>query len=138
MRWFLFAIGLSLLAGQPAFAQIVFPQSKQAGSTVTILSYGLAEPDSRAFHILSELSILLDNEGELRALTVNGYGGPSNVRDLLQLRGAIWRSLITTRSPISISPKRSPKPAERSALSRRCSISACFCSRARASKRQPA
>ncbi len=88
MRWFLFAIGLSLLAGQPAFAQIVFPQSKQAGSTVTILSDGLAEPDSRASQILSELSILLDNEGELRALTVNGYGGPSNVRDLLQLRGA--------------------------------------------------
>lgn len=89
MRRLMLVIGLSLLFGQQAFAQIAFPVSKQATSnnTITILSDGLSEPDSRASQILSQFSMLLDNEGQLRALPINGYGGPRNMRDLLQLRG---------------------------------------------------
>jgi hypothetical protein len=71
-----------------AFAQIAFPQSKPANRIVSILSDGNSEPNSLATRILSDISVMLDKDGDLRVLTVSGYGGPLNVRDLLQLRGA--------------------------------------------------
>ena len=87
MRYLLFVFGVCLLLGQHAAAQIALPPAKRAAATVTVLSDGLSEPDSQASQILGRLSVLLDNDGELRALVINGYGGPRNIRDLLQLRG---------------------------------------------------
>ena len=82
-----FVFGFCLLLGWPAAAQIVFPHARQASGTVTVLSDALAEPDSRSSQILGQFSVLLDNTGGLRTLVINGYGGPRNIRDLLQLRG---------------------------------------------------
>jgi ABC-type amino acid transport substrate-binding protein len=84
-RFILIACVFTALA-QAAPAQITFPSSKETNSIVTILSDGLSEPSSLASQVLSEISLAVDKEGDLRVLSVNGYGGPVNVRDLLLLR----------------------------------------------------
>ena len=61
---------------------------KPATGIVTLLSDALSEPNSLASQILSDISVTLDKESNLRVLSVAGYGGAANVRDLLQLRGA--------------------------------------------------
>jgi ABC-type amino acid transport substrate-binding protein len=71
----------------PVLAQITFAPPKPASNIVTVLTDGLGEPASEASQILSEISIALDKEGGVRVLSINGYGGPANARDLLQLRG---------------------------------------------------
>ncbi len=88
MRWFILVFGLSLGLAEKAPAQIQFPLSKAANSIVTILSDGISEPNSTASQILSEIAVTLDKQSDLRVLSVSGYGGAVNVRDLLQLRGA--------------------------------------------------
>jgi ABC-type amino acid transport substrate-binding protein len=72
---------------RPAFAEITFTPAKPANNIVTVLTDGLGEPASDVSQILSEISIALDKESGVRLLSISGYGGPSNVRDLLQLRG---------------------------------------------------
>ncbi len=86
MRSLILVIGVLLAVVQTAFAQVTFPVPK--ASIVTILSDGISEPDGAASKILSEISITLDKESDLRVLSLNGYGGAMNIRDLLQLRGA--------------------------------------------------
>jgi ABC-type amino acid transport substrate-binding protein len=71
----------------PALAHITFAPPKPANNIVTVLTDGLGEPASEASQILSDISIALDKEGGVRLLSINGYGGPANARDLLQLRG---------------------------------------------------
>lgn len=71
-----------------ASAQTASPSAKQTGSIVTILSDGISEPNGLASQMLSQISVTLDKESDLRVLSVMGYGGTVNVRDLLQLRGA--------------------------------------------------
>jgi uncharacterized protein len=88
MRWFILVIGLPLGLANAAFAQIALPSSKATNSVVTILTDGISEPNSVASRILSEISVALEKESDLRVLNVNGYGGAVNIRDLLQLRGA--------------------------------------------------
>ncbi len=73
---------------QPALAQVAFPPAHPVTSIVTILSDGLSEQPSPASQVVDEISVTLDRESPVRVLSVNGYGGPTNVRDLLQLRGA--------------------------------------------------
>jgi ABC-type amino acid transport substrate-binding protein len=87
MRSFILAAGL--LAGllSQAFAQSTLPAPKAASRVVTVLSDGLSEPAGPGSQVLSELSIALDRDSDVRVLSINGYGGVSNVRDLLQLRG---------------------------------------------------
>ncbi|MGO9487350.1 MAG: hypothetical protein ACLPX9_22685 [Rhodomicrobium sp.] len=87
MRSFILAAGLLAGALSPAFAQGTLPPPKPWSKVVTVLSDGLSEPAGPASQILGELSIALDRESDVRLLSINGYGGPSNVRDLLQLRG---------------------------------------------------
>ncbi len=82
------SVSLALALSHAAEGQINFPSSKGTNSVVTILSDGLSEPNSMASQILGEISVALDKESDLRVLSVNGYGGPVNIRDLLQLRGA--------------------------------------------------
>jgi Bacterial extracellular solute-binding proteins, family 3 len=84
-----FILAAWLLAGLPsaAFAQGDLPAAKPLSRLVTVLSDGLSEPAGPASQVLSELSIALDKESDVRLLAINGYGGPANVRDLLQLRG---------------------------------------------------
>lgn len=85
MRLFMLIAGL--LNVYPAFAQISFPPAKAPGSIVTVLSDALSEPGSEASQILNDISVTLDKERLVRLLPMSGYGGPANVRDLLQLRG---------------------------------------------------
>ncbi|MGA7325932.1 MAG: hypothetical protein WBX25_15970 [Rhodomicrobium sp.] len=88
MRLFIFIAGLFAALTFSALAQITLPPARQPNSIVTVLSDELSEPASPASKILSELSVTLDKEGEVRLLSASGYGGPANARDLLQLRGA--------------------------------------------------
>jgi ABC-type amino acid transport substrate-binding protein len=85
MRFFILVMGL--LSAYPASAQISFPLPKPPGHMVTVLSDALSEPAGEASQILNGMSVSLDKEGAMRLLSVSGYGGPANVRDLLQLRG---------------------------------------------------
>jgi ABC-type amino acid transport substrate-binding protein len=84
---YLIILGFLVALLRPAFAQITFAPAKPANSIVTVLTDGLGEPASDVSQILSEISIALDRESGVRLLSISGYGGPSNVRDLLQLRG---------------------------------------------------
>jgi len=88
MRFFIIIAGLFTALTFSALAQISLPPARQPNSIVTVLSDELSEPGSPASKILSELSVTLDKEGEVRLLSASGYGGPANARDLLQLRGA--------------------------------------------------
>jgi uncharacterized protein len=88
MRLFILLAGLLGILIPPALAQIAFPPAKPVNTIVTVLSDELSEPASPATKILNELSIAFDKQGNVRLLSMNGYGGPVNVRDLLQLRGA--------------------------------------------------
>src|SRR5262249_34858579 len=83
----LFIFGLLAAPLRPALAQIAYAPAKPANNIVTVLTDGLGEPASEVSQILSDISIALDKESGVRLLPVNGYGGPANVRDLLQLRG---------------------------------------------------
>ena len=88
MRWFILIVGISLALARTAYAQVAFPSSKTASRMVTILSDGNSEPNGAASQILSDIAITLDKQSDMRVLSMNGYGGPLNARDLLQLRGA--------------------------------------------------
>jgi ABC-type amino acid transport substrate-binding protein len=83
----LLIFGLLAAPLRPALAETAYAPAKPANTIVTVLTDGLGEPASEVSQILSEVSIALDKEGGVRLLSINGYGGPANVRDLLQLRG---------------------------------------------------
>ena len=87
MRSLILAAGLLTGVLSAAFAQGTLPSAKPMSRLVTVLSDGLSEPAGPASQVLGELSIALDKESDVRLLSINGYGGPSNVHDLLQLRG---------------------------------------------------
>jgi uncharacterized protein len=79
--------GLLTAPLQQAAAEVTFAPAKPASNIVTVLTDGLGEPVSEASRILDEISVALDKDSGVRVLSINGYGGPANVRDLLQLRG---------------------------------------------------
>ncbi len=87
MRLFILAAGLVAGLYSAVFAQGSIPPANPMSRLVTVLSDGLSEPWSPASQALSDLSIVLDRESDVRLLPINGYGGPANVRDLIQLRG---------------------------------------------------
>lgn len=86
MRLLSVGFPLFFMCATAAFAQSI-PPAKPASGIVTILSDELSEPESPAAKVLNELSVTLDKSSSLRVLSVAGYGGVGNVRDLLQLRG---------------------------------------------------
>jgi len=94
MRLFIFFVSFSLWLTQAAFPQANPPTPKAAPRPVaaphlvTILSDGTSDPNGAASQVLSEIAITLDKESNLRVLSMSGYGGATNARDLLQLRGA--------------------------------------------------
>jgi len=89
------AIGLSLM--EPASAASLFSNIFQSRDTkrpavknetagqVSILTDGLADPDSRASRAVNELA--RGRIGAVRVLPVSGQGGAANARDLLRLHG---------------------------------------------------
>ncbi len=87
MRSFILAAGLLAGLFSQALAQNTLPAPKAASRLVTVLSDGLSEPAGPGSQVLSELSIALDRDSDVRVLSINGYGGASNARDLLLLRG---------------------------------------------------
>lgn len=87
MRSFILAAGLFAGLLSQAFAQNTLPAPKAASRLVTVLSDGLSEPAGPGSQVLSELSIALDRDSDVRVLSINGYGGAANARDLIQLRG---------------------------------------------------
>ena len=87
MRSFILAAGLAVWLLCPASAQGPLAPGKPGSRLVTVLSDGLSEPAGPASQVLSELSIELDKESDVRLLAISSYGGISNVRDLLLLRG---------------------------------------------------
>jgi hypothetical protein len=78
------AIGLSVL---PADAQQPRQPTVAAAGTVTILTDGLADANSRATQAINELAELPKGIGNIRVLPIAGHGAVENVRDLLYLRG---------------------------------------------------
>jgi len=94
MRLLVFFVSFSLWLTQAAFAQAnppaphAAPRPVTAPHLVTILSAGTSDPNGAASQVLSEIAITLDKEGDFRVLSMSGYGGATNARDLLQLRGA--------------------------------------------------
>ena len=88
MRLLIFFVSFSLWLTQAAFPQVNPPAPKAAPHLVTILSDGTSDPNGAASQVLSEIAITLDKESNLRVLSMSGYGGATNARDLLQLRGA--------------------------------------------------
>ncbi len=84
---FVIVLALITALAQPASAQLKFQAGKSDGVIVTVLSDGLSEPAGGASQILADISAILDKESDVRLLSINGRGGPANVRDLLQLRG---------------------------------------------------
>ncbi len=88
MRFFILFFGASLCLAQPAFSQANLPASKPAAHIVSILSDGTSDPNGAVSQVLSEIAITLDKESDVRVLSLSGYGGATNARDLLQLRGA--------------------------------------------------
>jgi len=60
------------------------PDRTERTGSVTILTDGIAEPNSRATRAVNELARDMDN---MRVLPIAGHGGAANVRDLIQLRG---------------------------------------------------
>ena len=87
MRSFILAAGLVAGLLSQALAQSTLPAPKPASRLVTVLSDGLSEPAGLGSQVLSELSIALDRDSDVRVLSINGYGGAANARDLIQLRG---------------------------------------------------
>jgi len=72
------------------------PERAERTGAVTILTDGIAEPNSRATRAVNELASNMDN---MRVLPIAGHGGAANVRDLVQLRGvdlAVLNSDILT------------------------------------------
>lgn len=59
-------------------------KSDVRAGTVTILTDGIAEPNSRATRAINELAKEI---GNVRVLPIAGHGAVANVRDLLRLRG---------------------------------------------------
>jgi ABC-type amino acid transport substrate-binding protein len=88
MRFLIFLVGVSLCLAQTAFSQANLPAPKTGTRMVTILSDATSDPNGAASQVLSEIAIALDKESEMRVLSLSGYGGATNARDLLQLRGA--------------------------------------------------
>ena len=94
MRLLIFFVSFSLWLTQAAFPQAnpltpkAAPRPVAAPHSVTILSDGTSDPNGAASQVLSEIAITLDKESNLRVLSMSGYGGATNARDLLQLRGA--------------------------------------------------
>lgn len=79
---------LVVLAIPPGHAQTPPGVPDVGQGSVTILTDGIANPNSPALRAMSELSLHLDKIGDMRVLPLMGYGGAANVRDLLKLRGA--------------------------------------------------
>jgi ABC-type amino acid transport substrate-binding protein len=77
------AIGLLALA-LPAGAEQRQKAPATARGTVTILTDGIAEPNSGATRAINELAKEI---GNMRVLPIAGHGAVANVRDLLQLKG---------------------------------------------------
>ena len=128
MRSFILAAGLFAGLLSQAFAQSTLPAPKAASRLVTVLSDGLSEPAGPGSQVLSELSIALDRDSDVRVLSINGYGGASNVRDLLQLRGTDFAILNNdVLSYLDLAP-RFPKPARKSVWWRPSSSNGCSCS----------
>ena len=78
-----------------AFAVVLAPfwtcaaetQTAPKGS-VTIFTDGMAAPGGRMAQAITELSLAFDKGRKLRLLSIMGYGGEANLRDLLRFRGA--------------------------------------------------
>ncbi|MFZ1107071.1 MAG: hypothetical protein WAN43_01810 [Rhodomicrobium sp.] len=88
MRFLIFMVGVSLCLAQTAFSQVNWPAPKSGTRMVTILSDGTSDPNGAASQVLSEIAIALDKDSDVRVLSLSGYGGVTNARDLLLLRGA--------------------------------------------------
>jgi TRAP-type uncharacterized transport system substrate-binding protein len=82
-RLIAFAIGLLALA-LPADAEQQQKAPATAQGTVTVLTDGIAEPNSGATRAINELAKEI---GNIRVLPIAGHGAVANVRDLLRLKG---------------------------------------------------
>jgi ABC-type amino acid transport substrate-binding protein len=82
-RLIVFATLLLALA-LPADAEQQQKAPATARGTVTVLTDGIAEPNSGATRAINELAKEI---GNIRVLPIAGHGAVANVRDLLQLKG---------------------------------------------------
>jgi ABC-type amino acid transport substrate-binding protein len=82
-RLIAFAIGLLALV-LPADAEQQQKAAATARGTVTVLTDGIAEPNSGATRAINELAKEI---GNIRVLPIAGHGAVANVRDLLRLKG---------------------------------------------------
>jgi TRAP-type uncharacterized transport system substrate-binding protein len=70
-----------------AHAQRQSPHEVVTTGSVTVLTDGIAEPNSPGTLAVNELAERLGQIGKMRVLPIAGHGAAANVRDLLYLRG---------------------------------------------------
>src|SRR4029077_19638081 len=75
---------LVLALALPADAEQQQKGAATARGAVTVLTDGIAEPNSGATRAINELAKEI---GNIRVLPIAGHGAAANVRDLLQLKG---------------------------------------------------
>jgi hypothetical protein len=75
---------LMLVLALPADAEQQQKGAATARGAVTVLTDGIAEPNSGATRAINELAKEI---GNIRVLPIAGHGAVANVRDLLQLKG---------------------------------------------------
>jgi ABC-type amino acid transport substrate-binding protein len=92
LPWRLIAAAIGLLALTLSAHAQQRPRPPERTGSVTILTDGIAEPNSRATRAINELAKDLGSargnvRDNVRVLPIAGHGAVANVRDLLQLRG---------------------------------------------------
>jgi ABC-type amino acid transport substrate-binding protein len=80
------AAAIGLLAS-PACAQAPNPRAEVRKGLVSVLTDGIADPDSRATRAINQLAGYASHMANVRVMPISGHGGAANVRDLLYLRG---------------------------------------------------
>jgi polar amino acid transport system substrate-binding protein len=80
------AVAIGLLA-LPAGAQAPNPRTEVRKGLVSVLTDGIADPDSRATRAINQLAAYAGHMANVRVMPISGHGAAANVRDLLYLRG---------------------------------------------------
>jgi TRAP-type uncharacterized transport system substrate-binding protein len=83
---YVIAAAIGLLAS-PACAQGPNPRAEVRKGLVSVLTDGIADPDSRATRAINQLAAYASHMANVRVMPISGHGGAANVRDLLYLRG---------------------------------------------------
>src|SRR5262245_9535177 len=104
--WRFIVVAAGLLASATPSAAEQRQKAPARTGTVTILTDGIAEPNSNATRAINELA---KEVGNVRVLPIAGHGAIANVRDRLRRRAFNWPSLNTNIFHFLNKPRQNPK-----------------------------